>query len=118
MDQSSPKRNTVMGIDENVEALLVYVLGWVTGLIFLLLEKENQFVRFHAVQSLATFLSLTVLTFVLSFIPLIGPLFNLLIGPCSLILWVVLMVQAFQGNRFKLPVVGTFAEEQVAGKSA
>ena len=47
-------KKTVLGISENLEAVLCYALGWITGLIFLLLEKDNRFVRFHALQSLIT----------------------------------------------------------------
>jgi uncharacterized membrane protein len=49
------------GMQPNVAALLSYVLGWITGLIFFLIEKENKFVRFHAAQSLVVFGALTVL---------------------------------------------------------
>ena len=52
---------TSTGLQENVAGLLCYVLGWVTGLIFILIEKENKFVRFHAMQSIVTFGSITVI---------------------------------------------------------
>jgi len=52
-----------LGSDENVEALLTYVLGWITGIVFLILEKNSKFVRFHAMQSTITFLGLTILSF-------------------------------------------------------
>ena len=52
---------TSTGIQANVAGLLSYVLGWLTGLIFFLIEKENKFVRFHAAQSLVVFGALTVL---------------------------------------------------------
>ncbi|MFO7816614.1 MAG: DUF4870 domain-containing protein [Desulfovibrionales bacterium] len=108
-------KNTVLGIDENIEALLCYVLGWLTGIVFLLLEKENQFVRFHAMQSLVVFLGLFVLSFVLGWIPIIGFL-TFIIFPLGVILWILLMIKAFQGEKYKLPWAGDFAEKQVAGK--
>jgi len=46
---------TSTGLQENIAGLLCYVLGWVTGIIFLFIEKENKFVRFHAVQSIVVF---------------------------------------------------------------
>ena len=52
---------TSMGLDESVAGLLCYIVGWITGIVFLVLEKENKFVRFHALQSLLTFLPLSVL---------------------------------------------------------
>lgn len=109
-------KNTVLGIDENIEALLCYVLGWLTGIVFLVLEKENQFVRFHAMQSLVVFLGLFVLSFVLGWIPIIGFL-AVIIFPLGVILWILLMIKAFQGEKYKLPWAGDFAEKQVSGKS-
>ncbi len=106
-------KNTVLGVTENLEGLLCYVLGWVTGLVFLLLEQKNAFVRFHAMQSLVTFLGLFIITVVVGFIPVLGILVNLLVWPLSLVLWVVLMVKAWKGERYKLPVVGDFVEQQL-----
>ncbi|MFW6052713.1 MAG: DUF4870 domain-containing protein [Desulfosalsimonas sp.] len=106
------KNKTVMEIDENIEALLCYVLGWLTGIVFLLLEKENLFVRFHAMQSLVVFLPLTVLVVVLSWIPVIGFL-SMIISLLGIVLWIFLMIKAFQGERYKLPWAGDFAENQI-----
>jgi uncharacterized membrane protein len=106
------KAKTALGIDENIEGLLCYVLGWITGIVFLILEKENRFVRFHAIQSMATFLVLTVAMMIIGLIPIIG-LLSILIWILSLILWVVLMFKAFKGEMYKLPVVGDFAENQL-----
>jgi uncharacterized membrane protein len=109
-------KNTVLGVTENLEALLCYVLGWVSGLVFLLLEQKNEFVRFHAMQSLATFLGLFIVSLVLGFIPILGTLVSVLIWPLSVVLWIVLMVKAYKGERFKLPVVGDFVEQQLGKK--
>ncbi len=105
------KMQTILGIDENVEGLLCYIVGWVTGILFLILERENKFVRFHAAQSLATFLPLSVILVIVGMMPLIG---WLLAGPISiltLILWLLLMFKALKGERYRLPIVGNFAEE-------
>ena len=110
-------KNTVLGVTENVEALLCYALGWVSGLVFLLLEQKNAFVRFHAMQSLATFLGLFIISLVVGFVPVLGILVNILIWPLSVVLWIVLMVKAYKGERYKLPVVGDFVEKQLGGKS-
>ena len=109
-------KGTVLGVTENIEALLCYALGWVTGLVFLLLEQKNAFVRFHAMQSLATFLGLFIISMVLGFVPVLGILVNILIWPLSVVLWIVLMVKAYKGERFKLPVVGDFVEKQLGSK--
>lgn len=109
-------KNTVLGVTENLEALLCYVLGWITGLVFLFLEQKNAFVRFHAMQSLVTFLGLFLIAMVIGFIPVLGILINLLIWPLSVVLWIVLMIKAYKGERFKLPVVGDFVEKQLGGQ--
>ncbi|HSV88724.1 MAG TPA: DUF4870 domain-containing protein [Bacteroidales bacterium] len=88
--------------------------GFITGIVFLVLEKENKFVRFHAIQSLATFLTLFIIVTVIGWIPIIGWAISILITPLGLILWILLMYKAFKGERFKLPIVGDFAEQQIS----
>ncbi|VVB97442.1 Uncharacterised protein [uncultured archaeon] len=107
------KNTTALGIDENIEGLLCYVLGFLTGILFLILEKENKFVRFHAMQSTATFIVLFVVLIVLGFIPFIGWLIAPLIGLLGFILWLLLMYKAYNKEKYKLPVVGDFAESQI-----
>lgn len=106
------KGKTTLGIDENIEALLCYVLGWVTGIVFLALERENKFVRFHAAQSLAVFLPLFVAVIILGAIPFIGWILSLILSILTLLLWLFLMFKAFQGEKYKLPIAGDFAEKQ------
>jgi uncharacterized membrane protein len=107
------KTKTVLGIDENIEGLLCYVLGWVTGIVFLVLEKENKFVRFHAMQSLATFLVLFIILVIIGMIPFVGWVISILISIFMLILWLFLMYKAFKGELYKLPIVGEFSEKQI-----
>jgi uncharacterized membrane protein len=107
---SESKGKTSTGMEQNLAGLLCYVVGWVTGIIFLLLEKDNRFVRFHAIQSIVVFGAFTVLEIILSFIPVVGVILNALLGVLALILWIVLMVQAYQGKMYKLPVAGDIAE--------
>ena len=104
---------TSTGLEENVAGLLCYVLGWITGLVFILIEKENKFVRFHAMQSIIVFGALTVVRIVLGFIPFIGVILNIIIGIIALILWIVLMIKAYQGAKYKVPWAGDLAEKQV-----
>ena len=103
---------TTLGLDENVEGLLCYLLGWMSGLLFLLIEK-NTFVRFHAVQSLIIFLLLFAISMVTSLIPYIGVPISMLMAPLALVLWIVLMYKAFKGEMFKLPIIGDVAEQQM-----
>ena len=106
-------KNTVLGVTENLEGLLCYALGWVTGLVFLLVEQKNMFVRFHALQSLVTFLALFIITAVIGFIPVLGILAGLIFWPLGVVLWIVLMIKAYKGERYKLPVIGDFVEKQL-----
>jgi uncharacterized membrane protein len=107
-----------MGMQPNVAAGLSYVLGWVTGLVFFLVEKQNRFVRFHAMQSILFFGGLTVLNIVLNvisgfdiiFISGIAALLGYLIGLVGFVGWIVLLINGFQGKYFKLPIVGDYAE--------
>ena len=110
---SESQGTTSMGLDPNLAGLLCYVLGWVTGLVFFILEKENQFVRFHAMQSIIVFGAFTVVTIVFSYIPILGWIITWLVGVLSFILWLLLMVKAYQGQRYKLPWSGDIAEKQV-----
>ena len=109
--------------DNKLKGLLCYLLGWITGIIFYLIDKDS-YVRFHAMQSILTFGGLTILDIIVSILGnaglglwLIMGLIRSLIGLVGLVLWIVLMVKAYKGERFKLPIVGDMAENY-AGKDA
>jgi len=89
---------TSMNLEENMASLLCYILTWITGLTFFLMEKENKTVKFHAMQSILTFLPLTILASILSamswFIPFMWIL-SWLLWILTLILWIVLMIKAY-----------------------
>ena len=100
-----------MGMTENVAGLLCYSLGWVTGLIFLLIDKRP-FVRFHAAQSIVVFGGLHILYYILISIFFVGigaaaggfGLAVLLIGALrllALVLWIFLMVKATRASDSK-----------------
>lgn len=105
------KKVTALGIDENIEGALCYVLGFVTGIIFLILEKDNKFVKFHAMQSIIIFVLLFVVIAILGIIPLFWVIIPL-IWIVELILWLLLMYKAYQKEMFKLPIVGDIAAKQ------
>lgn len=118
-----PLGPTSMGMQANVEAGLSYVVGWITGLIFFFGEKQNRFVRFHAMQSILLYVALTVLYIVLDVLTatlafsglgalliLFGFLFWIL-GIGGFVLWIILMINAFQGKYLKLPIIGDYAEK-------
>ena len=105
---------TAIGLDENLAAALAYALGWVTGVALLIVERENQFVRFHAIQSTIVFGSLCGLWFMLSAIPFLGwAIAVLIILPLSAFLWLLLLYKAYVGERFKVPIAGDIAEQRV-----
>jgi uncharacterized membrane protein len=85
----------------------------VTGIIFLVVEKDSKYVKFHAMQSTAFFLGVFAVEMVLTAVPFFGLAFGFLVWAAVMVVWLVLMFKAYQGERFKLPVVGDFAEQQV-----
>lgn len=106
-------RSNSTGLNENLAGLLCY-LGWIiTGIIFIIIEKENQFIRFHAIQSIITSVVFIVANIVLAFIPFIGWIISLLLTPVILGLWIFLMYKAYQGKLFKLPIIGDIVEKQL-----
>ncbi|RQD82475.1 hypothetical protein D5R95_07170 [Methanosalsum natronophilum] len=99
---------TSTGLSENVASALTYVLGFLTGIIFLIVEKENSTVRFHAAQSIVVFGALFVLNVIFSYVLSI---IASLLGLVGFVLWIYLIVMAFQGNDVKLPVISEYAEK-------
>jgi uncharacterized membrane protein len=104
---------TALGCDANVAAALAYVLGWISGAVLLLTERQNRFVRFHALQSVIVFGTLSLAWFLCLSIPFVGWLISfILIPPLSAVIWLLLMFKAYQGERFKLPIAGDIAEQR------
>ncbi|OGD86698.1 hypothetical protein A2Z23_03100 [Candidatus Curtissbacteria bacterium RBG_16_39_7] len=111
---TSPKE---LDSNQKFMAALTYLVWFLTGIIFLLYEKKDKFIRFHAYQSTATFvllLGLIIIGLILPPIPFLGALINLVLWIGWIVLWIVLMYRAFQGEKYKLPYVGEWAEKQVA----
>jgi uncharacterized membrane protein len=125
---SSAPAGAPSGLAENVAGALCYVLGWLTGLIFLLIDKRP-FVKFHAAQSIVVFGGLQVVQIVLvrvfgfgfgfgflyggSFSRAtwaLGGLISAVISLATLVLWILLIVKAFQGEKFRLPYVADLAD--------
>jgi len=114
---------TSLGIEENFEAALCYLFVWFSGLFFYFVEDKNQFIRFHALQSILVFLPLMIFAWVfggvfgfldygpaLEFLDWISWVFWVLV----IVMWLVLMVKAYQMQRFKIPIVGDIAEERTS----
>ncbi|AAL81563.1 DUF4870 domain-containing protein [Pyrococcus furiosus DSM 3638] len=102
--------NTSLGLNENVEAALAYAGAFISGIVLLILEKESEFVRFHAMQSTVTFLGLLALDLLLGWIPIFGFVFDFVIKIVAIVAWIVGIVKAYQGERFKFPIAGDLAE--------
>ncbi len=100
------------GLDPTLAALLAYLVGPISGVLFLVLERKSLFVRFHAMQSTITFLALFVVSIVAGLLPLVGGFLGFAVSLLSLVLWILLMVRAFQGEWYKVPVIGDMAEER------
>jgi uncharacterized membrane protein len=108
------------GIAENVAGLLCYLLGWITGLIFFFIDKRP-FVRFHAAQSIIVFGGLMIIQIALTMTFLTGGValgFGLraVVSILGFVLWIVLMIKAYQGERYRLPIAADLAD-QLFGKS-
>jgi uncharacterized membrane protein len=124
MNAQGNENKSSTGLEPNVAALLAYLFGWVGGLVFFLIEKDSMYVRFHAMQSIflnglwiALFIVIQIFIVILAFISsalaLIGTLLYLVVGLGGLGVWILMMVKAFQGEAYKLPVIGDMAENIV-----
>jgi len=127
-----PAGKSSTGLDENIAALLSYVFGWVSGLIFFLIEKDSKLVRFHAMQSIlfnvavaVVCIVLWIVTFILvliasqlagalgSLVGLLATLFWVVVSIALLLAWILCLVRAYQGQFYKLPVIGNMADKIV-----
>ncbi len=118
-----PYELTSMGMRARTAGWLSYLFGWVTGLIFFLLEKQNRFVRFHAMQSILFFGGISILEGIIRYFEWLSSytffhvygvgVFSSIVGLVSFIFWIVLMVRASKGMYYKLPVIGDFADKLI-----
>lgn len=122
---------TSTGLSGRTEALLSYLLGWVSGLIFFLIERKNRFVRFHAAQSFVffgfvfvVFFALRLIGYLVSIIPFVGGFLGFFLNPVlglltfivlipAGLIWLFLMIQAYRGVTVRLPFFGNYAESLV-----
>jgi uncharacterized membrane protein len=126
--REAPKANystvTTLGIEPNVAAALSYILGLFTGLVFLLGEKDNKYIRFHAAQSIVTSLMIVAIGVgvslvgrVLALLPYVGwiAVLGLTMGLAvsTFALWLLLMWKAYDGQQMELPVAAAFARKMV-----
>jgi uncharacterized membrane protein len=91
-----------VGSNKKMYTILAYVLGWIGGLIFLFVGKDDPDVKWNAAQSVIIFGGLSILIFILGLIPFV----QLLVFPLWLvgfIYWVIFLIQSLQGNGEKIP---------------
>ncbi|MFD1644083.1 DUF4870 domain-containing protein [Haloarchaeobius litoreus] len=117
---------TETGLEPNVAGAVAYLFGFVSGIAMLLIDGDNEFVRFHAIQSIAfnvvvvaVYVALAFVSLFLSFLPVVGDLLSLLftlvypvVGFVAFAGWLFLMYRAYEGDRFELPVLGSIAASQ------
>jgi uncharacterized membrane protein len=114
------------GMDENLASTLCYVLGLLTGVLFLVLEpyNRNRNIRFHAFQSIflhvagiAAYIGIAVITGIFHIVPFVGSIFAAILYPTVslgfLVLWLALMYKTYNRERWVLPIIGELAEKQV-----
>lgn len=101
------------GLEQNIAALFAYLLGPITGIIFLFLEKESYFVRFSAMQSTVVFLFIWIVTGVIGIIPILGWIAGGIIGLFSFLLWLYLLYKSFQNEKAELPVIADISESLI-----
>lgn len=111
-----PERDSTLDLKPGTASLLCYLGGWITGIIFLILEQKNRLVRFHAVQSIVVFGFLHIAGLLAQQIPVLGIFLGASIGILAFILWIILMVKASQGY-FNLPPAGDLAEKILGSSS-
>ena len=110
--------HTSTGISPAVSVLLIYLFGWVSGLIFILIEKQNRSVRFHAIQCIVLNVALLAVLIVMqigALVPFLGFIFSLvaipLVGLGTFVLILIIVVKKFQGSDVRLPILGDMAEK-------
>ena len=109
-------------LQPNIAHFLCYVALWVTGIIFLIIEKKDRATHFHAWQSIITFGGISIITMLMSLMfAMVGAVhwlsvswfllsaLSTIVYVGTVVLWIVLMVKAFQGDDYQLPVVGAIA---------
>jgi len=108
-----PPERTTIGLDQHLAGALAYLFTIISGVILLMVEQENRFVRFHAFQSVFTFVGVAVVAIMLGSLPVIGWLTWVPSVIAATALWAFLMYKALMGERYKLPFIGDWAEQQL-----
>lgn len=122
-----PPSTNLTTTSKNTTATLTYALGYITGIFFLITEKQDKNIRFHAMQSTITFGALGILGYLgTSILGIVGGLilgssgglaiaqmFSSLISLVSFGLWILLIFKTSRGEKFLVPFVGDFTEKKI-----
>jgi uncharacterized membrane protein len=108
---SAPAPSSGRPANPNLIAAIAYFGGLITGAVVLVMEKQDRFVRFHAMQSVVVFVAVLVLHLVLAGLPLLGVVLYLPFLITVIAIWVMLMTKAWRGETYKLPYLGDLAEQ-------
>jgi uncharacterized membrane protein len=118
----APPPAQAAGLQDNLAGALCYLGSFITGIIFLAIApyNQNRFIRFHAFQSIffavawfAFWMANMILTMILPWsLTVVLSMLGLVVWLGGFVLWIVLMLKAYQGQRFKLPIIGDMAEKQ------
>jgi len=107
---------TKTGLKESTAGLLCYVLGFISGSVMLVLEQENKFVKFHAIQSTLVFATLWIALMFASRVPGIGKWLFIAVFFIMFFSWILLMFKAYRGKKTKFPIAGNFVESLLLAK--
>ena len=120
MSEAHANSQASSGSSSNLMGALTYFLSPFTGIVFLLVEKRDPFIRFHAMQStlfgvgmIVLWIALSIVATALAVVPVVGWIIGLLatlgLTIVGFVLWLVLMIQAFLGKEWEAPIVGKYA---------
>jgi len=113
-ESKSSTQDFFSGLSENAASALCYSLAFISGLVFLLMDKRER-VRYNAAQSLVVFGLIFVASIVVGFLPLIGLIISPLLAVGSLLLWLFLIIRSYQGKDYKIVKVENLVNK-VLGK--
>lgn len=97
----------------NIKAMLAYFGLYITGIIFLAIEKDDEFVRKSAAQSIVFGIATNLLSICISFTPFIGGFINSIFSLFCFVIWLILICKAYNNTYYKLPIIGDISEKYV-----
>jgi len=108
-----PEETPQSGLSDNAAGALAYVT-FIPAIIFLIVEpyNKNSYIKFHSWQSIFLAIASFAVNIVLTIIPIIGWILIPFVGLAFLVIWIIVLIKAWKGERYKLPFIGDLAEKQ------